>query len=98
MGIFRKKKNILAENTENKDSRIKVLGSGCSKCNELEENTKTALKELNLKEEISHITDFTEIMKYGEMSTPAIVIDEKVLVSGRVSSVSEMKNILKENL
>ena len=60
-------------------SRIKVLGSGCAKCATLEKNVKEALDELGQEMSIEHITDFTEIASYGIMSTPALVIDEKVV-------------------
>lgn len=92
--LFRKKE----ENNENKNARIKVLGSGCSKCNELEKNTKEVLKDLNIDEEIAHIKDFKEIMKYGVMTTPALLVDEKILVSGRVPNIKELKELIQENI
>ena len=57
---------------------IKILGSGCKNCVTLKENTEIALKEIGMKVEIIKVTDFKDIMTYGVMSTPAIVIDEKV--------------------
>lgn len=92
--LFRKKE----ENNENKNARIKVLGSGCSKCNELEKNTKEVLKDLNIDEEVGHIKDFKEIMKYGVMTTPALLVDEKILVSGRVPNIKELKELIQENI
>lgn len=92
--LFRKKE----ENNENKNARIKVLGSGCSKCNELEKNTKEVLKDLNIDEEVAHIKDFKEIMKYGVMTTPALLVDEKILVSGRVPNIKELKELIQENI
>ena len=92
--LFRKKE----ENNENKNTRIKVLGSGCSKCNELEKNTKEVLKDLNIDEEVAHIKDFKEIMKYGVMTTPALLVDEKILVSGRVPNIKELKELIQENI
>lgn len=92
--FFRKKE----ENNENKNARIKVLGSGCSKCNELEKNTKEVLKDLNIDEEVGHIKDFKEIMKYGVMTTPALLVDEKILVSGRVPNIKELKELIQENI
>lgn len=92
--LFRKKE----ENNENKNARIKVLGSGCSKCNELEKNTKEFLKDLNIDEEVGHIKDFKEIMKYGVMTTPALLVDEKILVSGRVPNIKELKELIQENI
>ena len=92
--LFRKKE----ENNENKNARIKVLGSGCSKCNELEKNTREVLKDLNIDEEVAHIKDFKEIMKYGVMTTPALLVDEKILVSGRVPNIKELKELIQENI
>ncbi|NMB09395.1 MAG: thioredoxin family protein [Tissierellia bacterium] len=92
--LFRKKE----ENNENKNTRIKVLGSGCSKCNELEKNTKEVLKDLNIDEEVAHIKDFKEIMKYGVMTTPVLLVDEKILVSGRVPNIKELKELIQENI
>ena len=92
--LFRKKE----ENNENKNARIKVLGSGCSKCNELEKNTKEVLKDLNIYEEVGHIKDFKEIMKYGVMTTPVLLVDEKILVSGRVPNIKELKELIQENI
>lgn len=58
---------------------IKILGSGCAKCNALEEATRTALVELGMEPSIDHITDFAQIAAYGVMTTPALVVDGKVV-------------------
>lgn len=73
---------------------IKILGSGCKKCNELEENTKKALEEMGLVAEVIKVTDFKEIAKYGVMTTPALVIDEKVISKGKVLKKEEIKEML----
>ncbi|TJX65331.1 thioredoxin family protein [Soehngenia saccharolytica] len=73
---------------------IKILGSGCKKCNELEENAKEAVKEVGLNAEIIKVTDFKEIAKYGVMTTPALVIDEKVVSKGKVLKKDEIKEVL----
>ena len=69
------------KNTENKkqEKGIKILGSGCAKCMELEKATKTAISELQLDYEIDHVTDFVEIASYGVMSTPALVLNGEVI-------------------
>lgn len=74
--------------------KILVLGSGCKKCMELEKNTTQALKELNIDEKVTHIANFVEIAKYGIMSTPALVLDNKVVSTGKVLSVEEIKSLL----
>ena len=76
---------------------IKILGSGCKSCLKLAENTKVALSELGLEAEIIKVTDFSEIAAYGVMSTPALVIDEKVLSFGKVLKAKEIVKII-ENI
>lgn len=74
---------------------IKILsGSGCRNCVSLEENTRTALSELSMNVQIEKITDFAEIAKYGVMSVPALVIDEKVVSVGRVLNPKEIAEII----
>ncbi|MFD3158415.1 thioredoxin family protein [Haloimpatiens sp. FM7330] len=73
---------------------IKILGSGCSKCKEMEANTQKAVQELGINAEIQKVEDFKEIMAYGVMTTPALVVDEKVKVSGRVLKSEEIKKYL----
>jgi small redox-active disulfide protein 2 len=75
---------------------IKILGSGCPKCQNLEANAKQAVAELNLDATIEKVTDMTAIMNYGIMSTPALVADEKVLSYGRIPDVEEIKKMLKQ--
>jgi small redox-active disulfide protein 2 len=74
--------------------KIKVLGTGCPNCKILEKNVKEAIEELNKKAEIEKVTDIAKIMEYGIMSTPALVIDEKVVSYGKVASVEEIKKLL----
>jgi small redox-active disulfide protein 2 len=77
-------------------SAIKILGSGCSACNALEANTKKALSLLGQETEVEHVTDFAKIATYGVMTTPALVVDGKVLVSGRVAEVDQIVSLIKE--
>lgn len=73
---------------------IKILGSGCKKCVQLEKNTQEALEELKLQASVEKLTDFIEIAKYGVMQTPALVIDEKVVAVGKVLSSKDIKEFL----
>ncbi|BBE30597.1 hypothetical protein OSSY52_07380 [Tepiditoga spiralis] len=75
--------------------KIKILGSGCPNCNRLEKNSIEALKELGKSVEVEHIRDYGEIMSYGVMRTPALVINEKVVIAGRVAKKDEIKDLLK---
>jgi len=75
--------------------KIKILGSGCPKCKVLEKNTQIAVEELGLDAQIEKVTDIVKIMEYGVMSTPAIVLDEKVLSYGKVLFSDEIKKLLK---
>ncbi len=75
---------------------IKVLGSGCAKCNALKEATCAALAELNMDTTIEHVTDFTQIAAYGVMTTPALVIDGKVVSYGKVLKKEEAKALIQK--
>lgn len=75
--------------------KIKILGSGCPNCKVLEANTKKALDELKMKANVEKVTDIGKIIEYGVMSTPALVINEKVVSSGRVLNSEEIKKLLK---
>lgn len=73
---------------------IKVLGPGCDNCARLESRTREALESLGWEATIEKVTDFGEIAGYGVMSTPGLVVDDKVLVSGRVPTVAEISRLL----
>ncbi len=73
---------------------IKVLGTGCPKCKALEQATRNAVNELGVEANIEKVEDIVKIMEYGILHTPALVIDEKVVLSGRVATVPEIKNLL----
>ena len=73
---------------------IKILGTGCSKCNKLEKITRDAVAEAGVDASISKVDDILEIMAYGVMTTPALVVDKKVMIKGRVPSVKEIIKIL----
>lgn len=75
---------------------IKVLGSGCKNCVTLKENTEAALKTLGMEAEIVKVEDFKDIMAYGVMQTPALVIDEKVVSYGKVLKPKEIAGILEK--
>ena len=74
---------------------IKILGSGCAKCNRLEQLTREVVAELGLAATFEHVTEMDKIMAYPIMTTPALVIDEEVKVSGRMPSRDEIKAWLK---
>jgi small redox-active disulfide protein 2 len=91
-GLGKKKE----EKSEEKAASVKVLGSGCAKCNQLEAATKDALEQLGMDPAIEHVTDFSKIAEYGVMSTPALVIDGKVVSYGKVLKTEEVIEILKK--
>lgn len=74
--------------------KIQVLGTGCPKCKKLAENAEAAAKALGLAYELVKVTDITEIMKLGVMMTPALAVDGKVKVVGKVPSPDEIKTLL----
>jgi len=73
---------------------IKILGTGCPKCKTLEKLTREVVEQNGIEATITKVEDIMEIMKYGIMSTPALVVDEKVEIKGRVPSIDEIKKIL----
>lgn len=75
--------------------KIEVLGMGCQKCSNLYEATKQAAAELGLSPEIVKVEDIKEIMKYGVITTPALVIDGVVKVAGKVPGKEDIKGYLK---
>ncbi len=74
--------------------KIKVLGGGCAKCHELETNVKSALMKLGRNDVIELVTDFSVIAAYGVMTTPALVINEKVVSYGKVLKEKDVVRIL----
>jgi len=76
---------------------IKVLGTGCANCKTLEKNTISALAELNISADVEKVEDIVKIMSYGILRTPGLVIDGKVVLSGRVPTVKEIKELINSN-
>jgi len=75
---------------------LKVLGTGCAKCKSLEKATIETVKENNIDAEIEKVEDIQQIMTYGVMMTPALVVNNKVVFSGRVPSKAEIKNFIEK--
>jgi small redox-active disulfide protein 2 len=75
---------------------IKILGSGCKNCTTLAENTKIAISQINLQANIEKVTNFSDIAGYGIMSTPALVVNEKVVSYGKVLKPKEIIEILEK--
>ncbi len=73
---------------------IKVLGTGCTNCVTTEELIKKVAKDLSIAIEVIKITDIQDIMNYDVMSTPAVVINEKVIIKGRIPTINEVKEFL----
>lgn len=73
---------------------IKVLGSGCANCKKLEENTRKAVAEMGIDATVVKVEDVKTILSYGVMKTPALVVDEKVRIMGRVPTSEEIKKYL----
>ena len=75
--------------------KIQILGTGCPKCKALTQNAETAAKEVGIEYQIEKVTDINEIMKFGVMLTPALVIDGQVKTAGKLLSIQEIKEMLK---
>lgn len=74
---------------------IKILGSGCPNCKKLEEHAKQAAHNIGISATFEKVTDYEKMMSYGIMSTPALVVNEKVVSAGKVLSVNDIETILK---
>ena len=111
MGLFNKKKeeakscccggsctpeSMAKAKTAKSAAGVKVLGSGCAKCSALEDAVRAALSELGMDTSIDHVTDFVQIAAYGVMSTPALVVDGRVVSCGKVLSKDEAKTVLQK--
>jgi small redox-active disulfide protein 2 len=75
--------------------KIEVLGMGCTKCNQLEERAKDAVKELGIEAEVTKVKDIKTITHYGVLMTPALVVDGVVKVSGTLPKLEEIKEWIK---
>ena len=73
---------------------IKVLGSGCANCKKVEQLTRKTVENMSMEAEVIKVTDYGEIMKYPILSTPGLVINEKVVCSGRIPSKEEISSWL----
>ena len=110
MGLFGKKKEekscccgsscipeaMAQAETAKKSAGVKVLGSGCAKCHALEDATRKALEELGMDSTIDHVTDFAQLAAYGVMTTPALVVDGKVVSYGKVLKKDEAKALIQK--
>lgn len=110
MGLFSKKKEekncccknsythdtIVRDKHEKIDDSVKVLGSGCAKCQALELSVRKALEELGIDSTIDHVTDFSQIAAYGVMTTPALVVNGKVVSYGKVLKKDEVKLLIQK--
>ncbi|MCI7808649.1 thioredoxin family protein [Flintibacter porci] len=111
MGLFSKKKEetkscccggnctpetMAQAETAKAASGVKVLGTECAKCNALEDAVRAALTELGMDTTIDHVTDFTQIAAYGVMTTPALVVDGKVVSYGKVLKKDEAKALIQK--
>lgn len=74
--------------------KIQILGTGCAKCQKLAETTKQAADNLGLDYEMEKVTELNQIMSFGVMTTPALAVDGKVLVTGKVPSQADLEKLL----
>jgi small redox-active disulfide protein 2 len=74
--------------------KLQILGTGCPKCKKLAEQAEAAARELGIEYELVKVTDINEILKFGVMMTPALVVDGKVKVAGKVPGVADIKKML----
>ena len=74
--------------------KLQILGSGCAKCNKLQDDGERAARELGIEYEMEKVKDINKIMDFGVMITPALVVDGEVKVSGKVPSVEDIKKMI----
>jgi small redox-active disulfide protein 2 len=74
--------------------KIQIAGPGCPRCQETEKNVREACSQLNLAADISHVFDMKEFAKLGVLFTPAVIVDGKIVVSGKLPTVEELKKYL----
>jgi small redox-active disulfide protein 2 len=74
--------------------KVEIMGSGCQKCRQLEENARSAIASLGIEAEVQHITDQIEIAKRGVMSTPALAVNGKIVSKGKVISPEQIQPLL----
>lgn len=77
---------------------IKILGTGCPKCKTLEKLTRDVVEQNSIDATVTKVEDIMEIMKYGVMTTPALVVNGKVEIKGRVPSSDEIKQVLTKTI
>ncbi len=97
VGATIKVEGELSKSFDGKVESVKILGSGCAKCNKLEKNAINALNKVGIDIKVEHISDFAQISQYGVMSTPALVINEKVVSTGKVLSEKDIMKIVDFN-
>ncbi len=74
--------------------KLQILGTGCAKCKKLAAQTEEAAKQMGIEFEIEKVTDINEIVEFGVMMTPALVVDGEVKIVGKVPSVEELKKLI----
>jgi small redox-active disulfide protein 2 len=75
--------------------KVEILGTGCPKCQSTEQNVRKALADLNVQAEVAKVTEIDDILARGVMFTPALVIDGKVVLQGRIPTVDQIKQLVK---
>jgi small redox-active disulfide protein 2 len=76
--------------------KIEILGSGCSKCKATEEIVKKIVKKLGIKAEVRHVYDMNKIIEYGIMMTPAVAIDGRTMIEGKIPTENDIEKIIKK--
>ena len=75
--------------------KIQILGTGCAKCKQLTENAETAAREMGLNYQLEKVTGITDIVQFGVMMTPALAVDGRVKLAGRVATPAEIRELLR---
>ncbi|MEO0156266.1 MAG: thioredoxin family protein [candidate division WOR-3 bacterium] len=92
--LYREYRRFCGEEVEEEEAGlvIKILGPGCPSCEQLEKDVRTVVQELNIAADIQHIRDLKEISKYGVITTPGLVINKKIVSTGKVPNKNQIKD------
>lgn len=94
MSLFGMKKEISSDCCHEADKSVKIVGSGCSSCHAMFENAEEAVKNMGLSIEVEYVTDLQQVMEYGVMSMPALVVNEKVVSMGKTLKSADIEKLL----
>lgn len=97
---YKKSMGLPVEEAECEETviQIRILGPGCSACDQMEQDVKSILAELNIAADVDHVRDINQIVEYGMVRTPSLVLNDKIVLNGRSLSKSQLKKLIENEL